>query len=60
MMTQARQGIGMITGDDGVASLLDELSCGSTVSQVILMRAEPEPFLARPPGPDGEGAGEPT
>lgn len=51
----ARQGIGMINSDDGVACLVDELSCGSTASQVILMRADPEPFLRRPAGPEGEG-----
>ncbi len=54
----ARQGIGMINGVEGIASLLEELACGSTASQVILMRADPEPFLRRPP--DSAGEGEPT
>jgi acyl transferase domain-containing protein/NAD(P)H-dependent flavin oxidoreductase YrpB (nitropropane dioxygenase family)/NAD(P)-dependent dehydrogenase (short-subunit alcohol dehydrogenase family) len=48
----ARQGIGMIPSAEGVASLLDELTCDSTASQVILMRANPEPFLTRAPAPD--------
>ena len=64
----ARQGIGMINSGDGVTNLIEELSCGSTASQVILMRAEPAPFLGRPPGPEvarqtegpSEGQDEPT
>ena len=41
----ARAGIGMISTAQGVAALLAELDSPSGESQVILMRADPEPFV---------------
>jgi len=49
----ARAGIGMISKSEGVQHLLEELASGSTETQVILMRAHPDPFYL---GPSSGGA----
>ncbi len=53
----ARQGVGMIRGEEGVSSLLAELASGSSAPQVILMRADPETFLASPRTTEPRGNG---
>jgi acyl transferase domain-containing protein/NAD(P)H-dependent flavin oxidoreductase YrpB (nitropropane dioxygenase family)/NAD(P)-dependent dehydrogenase (short-subunit alcohol dehydrogenase family) len=44
----ARRGIGLISCDDGVAALLDELAATSGPGRVVVMRARPEAMSPEP------------